>query len=94
MHLEDDSSEGASPILLLDDVFAELDTARRSRLGEIVASAEQVLVTCAVHTDIPDALRQGMHLVKVSPATAEAVDASELTLPATEARPTYRQPGA
>lgn len=94
VHLEDDSSEGASPILLLDDVFAELDTARRARLGEIVASAEQVLVTCAVHTDIPDALRQGMHLVKVSPATAEAVDASELALPATEARLTYRQPGA
>jgi DNA replication and repair protein RecF len=45
------------PILVLDDVFAELDTDRRDRLAELVAGAEQVLVTAAVPDDIPDALR-------------------------------------
>jgi DNA replication and repair protein RecF len=45
------------PILVLDDVFAELDTGRRTQLAELVAGAEQVLVTAAVPEDIPDALR-------------------------------------
>ena len=40
-------------MLLLDDVFAELDNARRRALAEVAASAEQVLVTAAVHEDIP-----------------------------------------
>ncbi|WP_462188012.1 DNA replication/repair protein RecF [Frankia sp. CcWB2] len=44
------------PVLLLDDVFAELDTRRRGRLAELVASAEQVLVTAAVETDVPTEL--------------------------------------
>lgn len=56
VHLADNDSPGASPILILDDVFAELDTARRHRLGTIVADAEQVLVTCAVMNDIPQEL--------------------------------------
>ena len=47
---------GDDPILILDDVFAELDTDRRERLAELVASAEQVLVTAAVDADIPEAL--------------------------------------
>ena len=46
-------SEGGDPVLLLDDVFAELDTARRRALAEVAASAEQVLVTAAVGEDIP-----------------------------------------
>ena len=41
------------PVLVLDDVFAELDTGRRARLAEIVAGAEQVLVTAAVDDDVP-----------------------------------------
>ena len=45
------------PILVLDDVFAELDTGRRSQLAELVAGAEQVLVTAAVPEDIPETLR-------------------------------------
>jgi DNA replication and repair protein RecF len=45
------------PILVLDDVFAELDTGRRTQLAELVAGAEQVLVTAAVPEDIPAALR-------------------------------------
>jgi DNA replication and repair protein RecF len=47
-------SEGSDPVLLLDDVFAELDTARRRALVNVAASAEQVLVTAAVHDDVPD----------------------------------------
>ena len=46
-------AEGSDPVLLLDDVFAELDTARRQALAQVAASAEQVLVTEAVYEDIP-----------------------------------------
>lgn len=46
-------SEGSDPVLLLDDVFAELDTKRRSALAKVAESAEQVLVTAAVPEDIP-----------------------------------------
>ncbi|ORV88634.1 DNA replication/repair protein RecF [Mycolicibacterium iranicum] len=46
-------TEGSDPVLLLDDVFAELDSARRQALAQVAASAEQVLVTAAVHEDIP-----------------------------------------
>jgi DNA replication and repair protein RecF len=46
-------TEGSDPVLLLDDVFAELDSARRQALANVAASAEQVLVTAAVHDDIP-----------------------------------------
>jgi len=44
------------PVLILDDVFAELDTRRRERLAELVAPAEQVLITAAVPQDVPAAL--------------------------------------
>jgi DNA replication and repair protein RecF len=44
------------PVLLLDDVFAELDPGRRERLAGIVSGAEQVLVTAAAGTDVPDTL--------------------------------------
>ena len=46
-------SDGDDPILILDDVFAELDTGRRDRLAEIAREAEQVLVTAAVTDDVP-----------------------------------------
>ncbi len=46
-------NEGSDPVLLLDDVFAELDEARRRALVGVASSAEQVLVTAAVHDDIP-----------------------------------------
>jgi DNA replication and repair protein RecF len=49
-------SGGAEPVLLLDDVFAELDTWRRSRLAEVALAAEQVLVTAAVPADVPGEL--------------------------------------
>jgi len=44
------------PVLILDDVFAELDTGRRDRLAALVAAAEQVLITAAVPADVPDRL--------------------------------------
>jgi DNA replication and repair protein RecF len=46
-------AEGTDPVLLLDDVFAELDTARREALAAAASSAEQVLVTAAVVDDVP-----------------------------------------
>jgi len=48
---------GGEPVLLLDDVFAELDTTRRERLAALVAGAEQVLVSAAVDADVPQQLR-------------------------------------
>jgi DNA replication and repair protein RecF len=47
---------GDDPVLLLDDVFAELDTGRRERLAGLVGGAEQVLVTAAVAADVPGVL--------------------------------------
>jgi DNA replication and repair protein RecF len=44
------------PVLILDDVFAELDAGRRDRLAALVADAEQVLITAAVPVDVPDML--------------------------------------
>ncbi len=44
------------PVLILDDVFAELDAGRRDRLARLVAGAEQVLVTAAVPEDVPQVL--------------------------------------
>ncbi|MEJ7834139.1 MAG: DNA replication/repair protein RecF [Nocardioides sp.] len=49
-------ADGDDPILILDDVFAELDTERRAQLAELVSGAEQVLVTAAVSADVPEAL--------------------------------------
>ncbi len=46
-------ADGGEPVLILDDVFAELDSQRRDRLAELVAPAEQVLVTAAVGADVP-----------------------------------------
>jgi DNA replication and repair protein RecF len=49
-------ADGDDPVLILDDVFAELDTGRRNRLAELVAQAEQVLITAAVPEDVPERL--------------------------------------
>lgn len=53
---EDKHVAGNQPILILDDVFAELDVQRRRKLATMVSSAEQVLVTAAVGGDIPEEL--------------------------------------
>jgi len=47
------------PVLILDDVFAELDARRRERLAELVAPARQVLITAAVAQDVPEPLAGG-----------------------------------
>jgi DNA replication and repair protein RecF len=46
-------SGGDDPVLMLDDVFAELDSGRRESLAGLVSGAEQVLVTAAVPADVP-----------------------------------------
>ncbi len=52
--LRSDGSTGdGEPVLILDDVFAELDSGRRARLAALVVDAEQVLVTAAVQADVP-----------------------------------------
>jgi DNA replication and repair protein RecF len=50
------AADGAQPVLLLDDVFAELDVGRRERLAQLVRHAEQVIVTAAVPEDVPESL--------------------------------------
>jgi DNA replication and repair protein RecF len=51
-----DSGPDGEPVLMLDDVFAELDFRRRARLAEMVAGARQVFVTAAVPGDVPERL--------------------------------------
>lgn len=55
--LREESSVG-DPVLILDDVFAELDVSRRERLGAAIATFEQVLITAAVFGDVPHELTQ------------------------------------
>ena len=50
------TSESGAPVLVLDDVFAELDARRRAHLAERVADAPQVLITAAVAEDVPAAM--------------------------------------
>jgi DNA replication and repair protein RecF len=59
--LRADAADDGEPVLVLDDVFAELDTGRRDRLAALVASAQQVLVTAAVPDDVPEALVGGRY---------------------------------
>ncbi len=52
-----EAGPGGEPVLILDDVFAELDADRRERLAVAVAGVEQVLITAAVAQDVPEILR-------------------------------------
>ncbi len=65
-------ADGDDPILILDDVFAELDTERRAQLAELVAGAEQVLVTAAVAADVPEKLAGTRFLVAGGEVTRES----------------------
>ncbi|WP_163541707.1 DNA replication/repair protein RecF [Occultella kanbiaonis] len=56
LRADTDFESDGEPVLILDDVFAELDNRRRARLAELVAGAEQVLITSAVPEDVPDGL--------------------------------------
>jgi DNA replication and repair protein RecF len=55
--LREEFTAGGTPVLILDDVFAELDVSRRDQLAVVATKAEQVLVTAAVGSDVPDQLR-------------------------------------
>ncbi|WP_296137353.1 DNA replication/repair protein RecF [uncultured Tessaracoccus sp.] len=46
--------DGIEPVLVLDDVFAELDVTRRERLADAIRDAEQVFITAAVGSDVPE----------------------------------------
>lgn len=62
-------NEGANPILILDDVFAELDTSRRLQLMKATQVAEQTIITAAVESDLPTGLtteRRYVHLGRVT----------------------------
>ena len=77
---------GDDPVLVLDDVFAELDTGRRERLAELISDCEQVLITAAVGADVPDRLRQQGHtfeveLGKVLPTSSQESAAVRQDLP-------------
>ncbi len=65
-------NDGVSPVLILDDVFAELDAERRVRLAEAIGDAEQVLVTAAVAEDLPPTLSGKRYLVRDNTVTAVA----------------------
>lgn len=60
------------PILILDDVFAELDTSRRERLANAVSDFEQVFITAAVRHDVPEALLQQVFIVESGTIVGEA----------------------
>ena len=56
--------DGLSPILILDDVFSELDEERRERLAEIAKSADQTIITVAVENDLPKSITGTKYLVR------------------------------
>ena len=60
-------SPAGDPVLILDDVFAELDADRRQRLASLTAGYEQVVVTAAVEEDIPEVLHA--HVVRITAGT-------------------------
>ena len=59
------------PVLILDDVFAELDVRRRRRLAGLVGDAEQVLITAAVPEDVPTELAGARFTVAGGQVTSE-----------------------
>jgi len=64
------SQDGGRPVLLLDDVFAELDAIRRDRLAAAVGAAEQIVITAAVEDDVPPDLRGRRFAVQAGTVTA------------------------
>jgi DNA replication and repair protein RecF len=68
-------SATGDPVLMLDDVFAELDQSRRLRLASAVAGFEQVLITAAVFDDVPTEL--AAHTVRIEAGTILAPEEGE-----------------
>ena len=56
---------GEDPVLILDDVFAELDSGRRERLAAMIGDCEQVLITAAVDEDVPSSLTGREYAVRL-----------------------------
>lgn len=84
-------SDGVDPVLILDDVFAELDSSRRSRLASLVADADQVLITAAVGADVPMELLGSHFLIQDDSITSltesdlpPGPTAADAQIPATE----------
>ena len=67
------SRDGDTPILILDDVFAELDSSRRAGLTRMITEAEQVLITAAVADDVPPELHAQTHAVHWDPELGTVV---------------------
>lgn len=68
------SDEGERPILILDDVFAELDAKRRQALVEVIRQADQVLITAAVESDVPDQLDAHIFRVHWDPEDGSVIE--------------------
>jgi DNA replication and repair protein RecF len=64
-------SEGAEPVLILDDIFAELDTTRRQQLTSVTQMAEQTFITAAVESDLPTELLSTKYYVTPGFVTKE-----------------------
>jgi DNA replication and repair protein RecF len=77
--LRSDAGPDGDPVLVLDDVFAELDVSRRQRLAELVRGAEQVLVTAAVPADVPAALAGARFEVRAGAVTRDPVTRDPVT---------------
>lgn len=67
-------ADSINPVLVLDDVFAELDTGRRDQLARLAGAAEQVLITAAVAADVPEPLR-----ARILGVTADSDGAPQVT---------------
>lgn len=68
-------AEGAEPILVLDDIFAELDTVRRAQLTSVTKMAEQTIITVAVESDLPAELLSSKYYV--TPGQVSAANPNE-----------------
>lgn len=68
-------AEGVEPVIMLDDVFAELDARRREHLAGFTAGAEQLLVTAAVPEDLPSGVRGRRLSVEM---VADTTDGSQI----------------
>ena len=71
------SDDGDTPILILDDVFAELDSSRREGLAALASKAEQIIVTCAVSGDLPASLDHHALHVRLDPKRGTVIDGAD-----------------
>jgi DNA replication and repair protein RecF len=65
-------SQAGDPVLMLDDVFAELDESRRERLADAIADYEQVLITAAVFGDVPERLAGNVVRIRAGAVQSDA----------------------